>query len=87
MWRGFVTKSVRCWLRGAQVTSYKRMIEAEGIEDAVDLRVLGDADAVLEGIDRLAQAGATEILAHVEGNPDERLATRQLLAAPPSDRA
>jgi len=65
----------------AQVASYKRMIAAEGIDDVVDLAIIGDADTVLAGIERLARAGATEILAHVEGNPDERVATRALLAA------
>ena len=56
------------------------MIAAEGIDAPVDLAILGDADAVHEGIDKLARAGATEILAHVEGDADERLATRQVLA-------
>ena len=71
----------------AQVASYKRMIAAEGIDDAVDLAIIGDADTVLEGIERMAQAGATEILAHVEGNPDERRATRELRAAHAVSRA
>lgn len=62
------------------MASYRRMVAAEGIDDPVDLVVLGDEDTVAERIDGLAAAGATELLANVVGEPDERLCTLDLLA-------
>ncbi|MCD9623709.1 TIGR03564 family F420-dependent LLM class oxidoreductase [Rhabdothermincola salaria] len=60
--------------------SYRRMVEAEGIADPVDLVVLGDEDTVAARIEGLADAGATELLANVVGEPGERLRTLDLLA-------
>ena len=63
--------------------SYRRMVEAEGIDDPVDLVLMGDEDQVRARIEGLAEAGATELLANVVGEPDERRRTLELLASRP----
>jgi alkanesulfonate monooxygenase SsuD/methylene tetrahydromethanopterin reductase-like flavin-dependent oxidoreductase (luciferase family) len=60
--------------------SYKRMVEAEGLDDPVDLVLLGDEDEVRSRIEGLSAAGATELLANVVGEPAERERTLDLLA-------
>ena len=62
------------------MNSYRRMVEAEGIADPVDLVVMGDEATVVDRIEGLAAAGATELLANVVGGRDERLQTLELLA-------
>ena len=64
----------------SQLPSYKRMLQAEGVAEPVDIALVGDEDEVGEAIDRLAAAGATELLANVVGEPDERERTRAFLA-------
>ena len=60
--------------------SYKRMVAAEGLDDPVDLILLGDEHAVAERIAGLEAAGATELLANVVGDHEERLRALALLA-------
>jgi 5,10-methylenetetrahydromethanopterin reductase len=62
------------------LSSYRRMVAAEGIDDPVDLVVMGGEDTVASRVDGLAAAGATELLANVVGEPDERLRTLDLLS-------
>jgi F420-dependent oxidoreductase-like protein len=64
----------------AQLPSYRRMLAAEGVGDPVDIALVGDEDTVGEAVDALAAAGATELLANVVGEPDERERTRAFLA-------
>ena len=65
----------------AQLPSYKRMLEAEGAVEPVDIALVGDEDEVGAAIDALAAAGATELLANVVGEPAERERTRACLAS------
>jgi F420-dependent oxidoreductase-like protein len=65
----------------ARMASYARMIASEGVADAVDIALIGNEDAVAQRIDALAEAGMTELLANVLGDPDERARTRAFLAA------
>ena len=53
--------------------SYRRMVAAEGLDDPVDLILMGDEDAVAERVAGLEAAGATELLANVVGTREERL--------------
>ena len=64
----------------AQMASYKRMVAAEGVKEPVDIALIGDEDAVRRGIDEVAAAGGTELLANVLGTDDERRRTRAFLA-------
>jgi 5,10-methylenetetrahydromethanopterin reductase len=63
----------------ATMPSYRRMLEAEGVAEPVDIALLGDEDRVLTQIRDLSEAGATELLANVQGTPEEQLRTRSLL--------
>jgi F420-dependent oxidoreductase-like protein len=65
----------------ARMASYARMVAAEGVAEPVDIALIGDEDAVGERIDGLADAGMTELLANVLGDPDERARTRAFLAS------
>jgi hypothetical protein len=60
--------------------SYARMIAQEGVAEPVDIALIGDEDEVRSRIDSLEQAGMTELLANVLGDPDERSRTRAFLA-------
>jgi 5,10-methylenetetrahydromethanopterin reductase len=63
----------------AQMASYRRMVAAEGVAAPVDLALVGDDDEVRERLEGLVAAGATEVLANVVGDDDERARTRALL--------
>ena len=63
--------------------SYRAMLDREGAEGPADVAIVGDASAVGEQLERLAEAGATEFLAvpfPVEGDPEVVERTRTLLA-------
>jgi F420-dependent oxidoreductase-like protein len=52
--------------------SYKAMLEREGAADAADIAFVGDEETVAAAITKLADAGATDFVASVVGNRDER---------------
>lgn len=70
----------------AQMPSYRRQLELEGIDDVAELAIVGDADHVLESISALAEAGVTELMADVFGTPDEQDRTRDVLCKFPRER-
>ena len=70
----------------AQMPSYRRQLELEGIDDVAELAIVGDADHVLESISALGEAGVTELMADVFGSPDEQDRTRDVLRHFPRDR-
>jgi F420-dependent oxidoreductase-like protein len=61
--------------------SYKAMLDKEGAASPADVAFLGDEDAVTESIERLAAAGATDFVASVVGNREERERTFALLSS------
>jgi 5,10-methylenetetrahydromethanopterin reductase len=63
----------------AQMASYRRMVAAEGVADPVDLALVGGDDEVRDRLEGLVAAGATEVLANVVGDDEERARTRALL--------
>ena len=63
----------------AQMPSYRRMLAAEGVAQPVDIALVGSEDAVGQRIEALGRAGATELLANVQGEPDEQARTRRYL--------
>jgi F420-dependent oxidoreductase-like protein len=67
--------------RVATMPSYARKVAAEGIDDPVDLVVLGDEDRVREHLARFVDAGMTELCANVVGTADEQAHTREFLAS------
>ena len=65
----------------AALPSYRAMLDIEGIHGLEDLSFVGSAEAVRDGIESVADAGATDFTAVVMGgNPDEVAATRAVLA-------
>ncbi len=68
----------------ATMPSYRRMLATEGLDDPVDLALIGGEDEVSARIEQLESAGATELLANVLGNDDEQHRTRGLLASRPT---
>ena len=52
--------------------SYKAMLDKEGAEAAADIGFVGDEEAVAASITRLADAGATDFVASVVGDAQER---------------
>lgn len=65
--------------RSATMPSYRRQVEAEGVEHPVDLAVVGDEAAAAEDLAAFVQAGMTELYANVIGTSDERRRTREFL--------
>ena len=71
----------------AQMPSYRRQLELEGIDDVAQLAIVGDADHVLASISALAEAGVTELMADVFGSTDEQDRTREVLRHFPRESA
>jgi 5,10-methylenetetrahydromethanopterin reductase len=60
--------------------SYKAMLDKEGAERPSDIALLGDEDAVVSAIERLAAAGATDFVASISGSREERDRTFAVLS-------
>ena len=52
--------------------SYKAMLDKEGAEAAADIGFIGDEESVAASISRLADAGATDFVAAIVGDAEER---------------
>jgi 5,10-methylenetetrahydromethanopterin reductase len=61
--------------------SYKAMLDKEGATCPADVGLLGDEDAVIAGIEKLADAGATDFVASIVGTREERDRTFDLLSS------
>ncbi len=60
--------------------SYRAMLDREGADGPADVAIIGDEAAVAAGIQRVADAGATDFsAAEFGGSADERTRTRELL--------
>jgi F420-dependent oxidoreductase-like protein len=60
--------------------SYRAMLDREGAEGPADVAIVGDEATVAAGIQRVADAGATDFsAAEFAVEPDERRRTRELL--------
>ncbi len=59
--------------------SYRAMLDREGAEGPADVAIVGDEATVRTGIQRVADAGATEFLASEFGSSADRPRTRELL--------
>jgi F420-dependent oxidoreductase-like protein len=65
----------------ATMPSYRRQVGLEGVDEPVDIALVGDEDAVAERLAGLVDAGMTALCANVLGEPEERDRTRRYLAA------
>lgn len=61
--------------------SYRAMLDREGASSPSDVSLVGDDAGVLHGLERLADAGATEFVASVIGDDEERQRTAAVLSA------
>jgi 5,10-methylenetetrahydromethanopterin reductase len=62
--------------------SYRRALDREGVARGADLLLAGTIDDIVEGLAAYARAGATDLRLGIHtGDPDERDATREALAA------
>jgi 5,10-methylenetetrahydromethanopterin reductase len=59
--------------------SYRAMLDREGVAGPAEVAIVGDEASVGAALDRLAAAGATEFLANVVGNTEDRARTRAFL--------
>ena len=75
--RDFVGKALAIY---ATLPSYRAMLDIEGVHGLGELSLVGSEQQVLDGIARIAQAGATDFTAMVMGaNPDELARTRAVV--------
>jgi 5,10-methylenetetrahydromethanopterin reductase len=65
----------------ASLPSYQRMLAAEGVAEPVEIALIGHEGQVATALAALAEAGATELLANVLGEPDEVARTRAFLGS------
>lgn len=65
--------------RSASMPAYQRQMASEGVDDPVDLVVLGDDDAVAARLDAYRSAGMTELCANLLGAPEEQARTTEYL--------
>jgi len=64
----------------AGLPSYRAMLDIEGVHGLEDISLVGSHDEVVDGLGRIAAAGASDFTAVVMGgNPDELAATRAAL--------
>ncbi len=61
--------------------SYRAMLEREGAGAPSDIALVGTDVEVAAAVNRLAEAGVTDLVASFVGDPDERRATQALLAS------
>ncbi len=73
-------EAVRPRIQGASaMPSYRRALEAEGLDDLAGLAIIGDADEVGARLAALHGSGVTELLADVFGTDEERKTTAGVL--------
>ena len=60
--------------------SYRAMLDKEGADAAADIAFIGDEESVVASVGRLAEAGATDFVAGIVGDGDERARGFKLLS-------
>ncbi|MGV9365682.1 TIGR03564 family F420-dependent LLM class oxidoreductase [Amycolatopsis sp. NPDC003731] len=65
----------------AQIPSYRRILDVEGVGHPADLAIIGDEKTVLDGLRRYYDAGATDVLVSQTGirSSEERLRTWEVV--------
>jgi F420-dependent oxidoreductase-like protein len=76
----------RAWLNdnyglAATLPSYQAVLAREGVETVADTAIAGDEALVRKELERLFDAGATEVLAIPVGNPEEQARTIEFLGS------
>jgi F420-dependent oxidoreductase-like protein len=77
--RKLVAKSLTIY---GQLPSYRAMLDIEGVDGPADISLIGSEQQVAEGLAAIAEAGATDFTAVVQGfDPDEQQQAWQVLSA------
>jgi F420-dependent oxidoreductase-like protein len=74
------TRAARSFAVYGQLPSYRAMLDREGVEGPADVAVVGDEEAVARQLERIADLGATDLMASVFGSSEERRRTMAHLA-------
>jgi F420-dependent oxidoreductase-like protein len=74
------TRAARSFSVYGQLPSYRAMLDREGVEGPADVAVVGDEEAVARQLERIADLGATDLMASVFGSSEERRRTMAHLA-------
>src|SRR6185369_6656440 len=72
-------RAARLFAVYGQLPSYRAMLDREGAAGPGDVAIVGDEAAVRDGLARVADAGATDFVASIFGERDDRAATHELL--------
>lgn len=66
-----------------RIPSYRKILDVEGVEHAADLALIGDEKAVLEGLRRYYDAGATDVVVTQAGirSAEERRRTWEVVSS------
>ena len=64
-----------------QLPSYRAVLDREGAAGPADIAMIGDEATVAAGIQRVRDAGATELCANIFGAPEDRARTQDFLAS------
>jgi len=62
-----------------ELPSYRAMLDREGVEGPADIAVIGDEEAVAAQLRHVVDVGATALVVHVLGSPEDRRRTTALL--------
>jgi alkanesulfonate monooxygenase SsuD/methylene tetrahydromethanopterin reductase-like flavin-dependent oxidoreductase (luciferase family) len=73
-------RAARSFSMYGQLPSYRAMLDREGVDGPGDVAVVGDEEAVARQLDRIATAGATDLMASLFGSSDERQRSTALLS-------
>lgn len=72
-------RAARVYAVYGTLPSYRAMLDREGVDGPAGLAIVGDEATVTAGIERVAEAGATDFFAAEFGDENERARTRDLL--------
>jgi 5,10-methylenetetrahydromethanopterin reductase len=74
-------RAVRAFERYGQLPSYRAMLDREGVAGPADIAVVGAESEVEQQLERIEEAGATDLIATVFGAFEDQSRTRQFLQA------
>jgi F420-dependent oxidoreductase-like protein len=80
------SRAARSFAMYNQLPSYRAMLDREGVEGPADVAIVGDEDAVAAQLERIADVGATDLMASIFGLPEERNRSMALLSELARDR-
>lgn len=75
-------RAAKVWQMYGTLPSYRAMLDREGLAGPEDIAIVGDEAEIKDRLQATIDAGADDVIvAEFGGNPDERLRTREALAA------